>query len=182
MSMHKSGLGLMEPVALIGHNVAIHYGKELHLRRVTYMEAIPPFQAINVGAMVLQSVSIRTLIPNLGMLDNEFGQFRWWPLDPIQVRLFIPNSQAKHVLRNIMVPMDPTVIDRDPCLHLTEFYVWQDNQPSVEVINYSDYALTQTRIMAMGFRFHVDKLPPDLEKKISEGQEPVTQVWCSGNQ
>lgn len=181
-NMYGSGLGLMEPVARIGDNVAIHYLDTVSLRRVRFQEAIPPFQALDAGALAANTTTARTNVPNLSMADSEFGQFRWYPLDNIQVRLFLPQSQGKYILRNVQTALDPQVVNRDPCLHLTEFYVWEDNRPFVEILNYADYALTQTRIVAMGFRFNVEKIDTDLEKKILGGLEPVVHVWCSGRQ
>lgn len=181
-NMYKSGLGLMEPVALIGQNVVIHYLDEVIIRRVRFLEAIPPFQAIDLGAIAAQTTTPRTNVPNLAMPNGEFGQLRWYPLDNIQVRLFVPNAQGKYALRNLMVGADPNVVERDPCLHLTEFYVWEDNRPFVEALNYSDYPLAYARIIAMGFRFNVEKLTDEMVKKITDGIEPATHVWCSGKQ
>lgn len=180
--MYKSGVGLMEPVALIGQNVAIRYINELHIKRVTFVEAIPPFQALDVGAVAAQTRSARTAMPNLDLADNEFGQFRWYPLDDMQVLLWLPQAQGKSVLRNIMVPMDATVVHRDPCLHLTEFFVWEDNHPFVEVINYRDYPITMARIITMGFRYRVDDVTPEVKDAILKGDMPVTNVYCSGKQ
>lgn len=186
--MYKSGLGMMEPVATIGQYVAVHYLDAIYIRRVRFLEAIPPFQAVDVGAIAAQTVSARTAMNNLEMPDSEFGQFRWFPLDNVQVRLWLPQSQGKSILRNIMVPVDPTIVTRDPCLHLTEFYVWENNRPFVECINYSDYAVAMSRVVVMGYRFNVEPVAPDaarrkeIESAIMSGSQPATHVWCSGKQ
>ncbi len=40
------------------------------------------------------------------------------------------------------------VVERDPCLHLTEFNVWEDNNPWFAATNYTDYALNACRLVA----------------------------------
>jgi len=150
---HKSGLGLMEPIALINHNVCVIYGNTKHYGKVTYLEPLPPFQALNIGAIAAQTVSARTAAPNLDLYDNEFGQFRWYPLDNAQIKLFLPNVDGRYTLRRIQVPVEPNIVDRDPDLHMTEFFEWEDNHPSFEAINFSDYALNACRIVCLGYRF-----------------------------
>ncbi|KKK42962.1 hypothetical protein LCGC14_3169190, partial [marine sediment metagenome] len=87
---HKSGGGMMEPVALINHNVCILYGSIKHFRKVQYFEPIPPFQCLDIGAIALQTTAARAAAPNLDMFDNEFGQYRWYPIDNAQIRLWLP--------------------------------------------------------------------------------------------
>lgn len=177
---HKSVGGLVEPVALVGHNVVIHYLNETHFRRVTFQEGIPPFQCIDLGALAAQTPSARTNIPNLELPDNEFGQFRLYPLDPVQLRVNLPPGMGKYYLKNIQVTIDPTIVDRDPDLHLTELFVWEDNRPAVEAVNFSDYALTAVRIIAMGHRFNTVELTKDVVAEVQAGRVPAVHVWCSG--
>lgn len=178
---HKSGIGLMEPVALINHNVCVIYGGIKNWRRVIYLEPIPPFQCLNMGAINPQTTSPRTAALNLQLLDNEFGQFRWFPIDNAQVRLWLPQVDGRFVLRQIQVPVDMTITDRDPCLHLTEFFVWEDYNPFFEAMNFMDYALGQCRIMAQGYRYITTELTKVTIDKIQAGQEACTYVVASGS-
>jgi len=178
---HKSGLGLMDPVALIGHNVCIIYGSVKNWRKVIYLEPIPPFQCLDIGAVGLQTTSVRTAATNLQLLDNEFGQFRWFPLDNAQVRLWLPMTDGRFNLRNIHVPVDMTITDRDPCLHLTEFFVWEDYNPFFEAINFMDYNLAQCRIIAQGYRYVTMELSKGTVQKIETGLEACTYVVASGS-
>jgi hypothetical protein len=178
---HKSGIGLMEPVALIGQNVCIIYGNVKNWRRVVYLEAIPPFQCLDIGAIAAQTVSGKTQCTNLELLDNEFGQFRWWPIDNAEFKLWLPQVDGRFTLKNIQVPVDMKIRDIDPCLHLTEFFVWEDYSPWFDATNFMDYALTQARIKAMGFRYVTTELGKDVVAKIEGGAEPCTYVVASGN-
>lgn len=180
---HKSGLGYIEPVALPGHNVVILYGQEEHYRKVLWFESIPPFQAIDLGAIVAGATNpAATQATNLAVFDNEFGQFRWFPIDHLQVNLWLPSADGKYRLKNLMAPVDEMIVNRDPCLHLTEFFVWEDNAPFFLGVNYTRTNLTQGRIVAEGFRFKLtDKeLPDDTIRAIKDGTVPATFVMASG--
>jgi hypothetical protein len=177
---HKSGLGMMEPVALIGHNVCVKYANDNHYRKVIWFESIAPFQFLNIGAVAAGVTSGRTPATTLQFWRNEFGQIRWYPIDTAQIRMFVPNIDGRMNLRNIQVPVDPTIITRDPCLHLTEFFVWEDRNPAFEAINYTAAALTQIRLIGMGFRFVTEELPATTISKIKAGSEPCVNVVASG--
>jgi hypothetical protein len=177
---HKSGLGLMESVALIGHNVVVRYANQFFYRRVVYLEPIPPFQALNIGAIAAQNTSPRTQAVALQLYKNEFGQFRWYPLDNAQVRLFQPSADGRFILRQLQVAVDPTIITRDPCLHMTEFFEWEDRNPAFEAINFSDYALVQCRIIVEGYRFVTEELSADTVAKIKSGLVSAVNIVTSG--
>jgi hypothetical protein len=177
---HKSGLGLMEPVALIGHNVNVIQSSSNSYRKVVWFEAIPPFQFLNIGAIAAATTSGRVQATNLDFWDNEFGQIRWYPLDNAQVRLFLPNANGRHTLRNIQVPVDPTIVDRDPCLHLTEMFIWEDQRPAFEATNYTAVALAQCRLVGMGYRFITEKLPQADIDRIKMGSLQCTNLVTSG--
>jgi len=179
----KAQVGMFDPIALYNQNVCIHYVQNAYYRKVDFLEAIPPFQCLDVGAVAATTVSPRTLIPNLAMPDNEFGLFRWYPIDDAQIRLFHPSGMAKWQLRNLQVPVDMNITNRDPNLVSTEIAVWEDNRPAVEAINGHAFALGAVRIIAIGYRFHtvdLDKSDPDLVKALKSGAQPCTHVWASG--
>ena len=178
---HKSGQGLMDPIALINHNVCILYGSVKNWRRVIYLEPIPPFQCLDLGGVNAQTTTVRTQAVNLALLDNEFGQYRWFPIDNAQVRLFLPQADGRFVLRNVQVPVDMTITDRDPCLHLTEIYVWEDYAPFFEAMNFMDYDLDQCRIIAQGYRYVTTELSRPTITRIESGQEACTYVVASGS-
>lgn len=177
---HKSGIGGMEPVALIGHNVCIKYENDNHYRRVMWFEPVAPFEFLDIGAVVANAVSVRTQAVNLQVWRNEFLQLRWYPLDTAQIRPYLPNASGRMLLRQLQVPVDPTIIYRDPCLHLTEMYIWEDRNPAFEAINYTAVALTQCRLIGMGYRFITESLKDADVEKIQQGNLQCTYLVASG--
>lgn len=177
---HKSGLGLVEPIALIGHNVCVKYANDNHYRRVIWFEAIAPFEFLDCGAIAAATTSQRTQANNLQFWRNEFGQIRWFPIDTVQVRLFVPNADGRMNLRNIQVPVDPTIVTRDPCGHMTEFFVWEDRNPAFEATNYTAAAVTNSRLIGYGYRFVTEQLPQTDISKIQAGNEACVYVVASG--
>lgn len=182
---HKSGLGFMEPVALIHHNVCILYGSAKHFRKVVYLEPIPPFQCLDIAvatgaAIGAGTTAVRTAAPNLDLFDNEFGQYRWYPIDNAQIRLWLPQVDGRYSIRNIQVPVGMEIQDRDPCLHLTEFFVWEDYHPFFEAMNFMAYDLDQCRIIAQGFRYATTELGRSVISAIEAGTEACTYVVASG--
>ena len=182
----KAQVGLVDPVALHGQNVAIHYVQATYYRKVDFLESIPAFQCINLGALGAGAVSARTNVVNLEMPDNEFGLFRWYPIDDAQIRLYHPSGIAKWQLRNLQVPVDMNVVNRDPNLVSTEIAVWEDNRPAVEAVNGNAFALGAVRLIATGYRFHTLDLESgsyanaDLVKQLKSNAVPCTHIWCSG--
>jgi hypothetical protein len=149
---NESGLGLMNPIAQIGHNVRVLYDTFKYYK-VTFFEPIPPFQALDLGAI---AANANTQVVPAGMLDldpDEFAQYRWWPLDNAQIYLYVPSSNGRFNLKNQRVPVDMNIIRRDPDLHFTEFFQWQDKRANFQAFN-GAVALAQCRIIVMGFRFH----------------------------
>lgn len=177
---HKSGNGGVEPIALIGHNVCVKYSNDNHYRRVIWFEPIPPFQFLDIGAINAGITSNRIQAENLQLWRNEFAQIRWYPLDTAQVRLFLPSADGRYNLKNTQVPIDPTIVDRDPCLHLTEFFVWEDRNPAFEAVNYTAVNITTCRLVGMGYRYVTESLPETDISKIKAGTLQCTNIVASG--
>lgn len=177
----KAQVGMLDPIALQNQNVCIHYVDNLFWRRVDFLEAIPPFQCVDVGAVAAGNVSGRIPIPNLEMPDGEFGLFRWYPIDNAQIRLYHPAGVAKYQLRWLQVPVDMNIVNRDPNLVSTEIAVWEDNRPAIEAVNAGAIALNAVRIIAIGYRFHTVEIVEAAKiKALEAGSEPCTHVWASG--
>jgi len=177
----KSGLGLMEPIALIDHNVCLIQSTQRIYRRVVYFEPRPPFQFLNIGAIAAQTTSARTRASDLDLYDGEFGQYRWFVLDDVQMRLFVPQTTGKTVGKNLQIPYDMNVMSRDPDLHLTEFFQWEDKSAYFEAANVSDYGLTQCRLVAMGYRFITEELSAVVVNKIKAGTENCVKIPVAGS-
>ena len=182
----KAQVGMFDPIALQNQNVCIHYVQNEYYRKVDFLEGLPPVQVLNIAALAATSVSPRTQVTNLEMPDNEFGLFRWWPIDDAQIRLFHPAGMAKWQLRNLQVAVDMQILARDPNLVSTEIAVWENNRPAMEAINGHAFVLAAVRIIAIGYRFHTVDLEKgasansELVKALKAGTQPCTHVWCSG--
>ena len=177
--MGHSGLGLIEPIAMIDDNVALYKGNSWNYYKVSLYEAIPWFQFLNLGAVAANTVGGLVNAGNLDMFDEEFGQFRWFPIDNAQVLRRHPNITT-NTLRNLQVPIDMNIVDRDPCLHLTEFFVFEDERPQFQAINGANIALAQCRLVGGGFRFGINRMDKDQIAKLRRDREPVTPIVCQG--
>jgi hypothetical protein len=205
LHIFKAQVGIADPVALQYQNVAIHYVQNIWYKRVDFLEAIPEFQCANLGAVLAGNQSGRTNIANLEMADNEFGIWRWYPIDDVQMLLFHPAGISKYQLRNVQVPVDAAILINDPNLVSTEIAVWEDNRPSMIAVNGNVFPVLASRIRAIGYRFHtIDPEPITPQEKqvvqqiraespntklkdgdllvqaLKEGRLPVTRIWCSG--
>jgi hypothetical protein len=172
----------MEPVVLDDYYVKIKTYSEPKgfFKKVTFYEALPPFQAIDLGVLAAQTAGAKIQIPNLDVWDEEFGQWRWFPLDNAQISLFIPAGVSKWQLKNLTLGLDKSIIYRDPLLVSTEFFSWEDQRPAMQAINFSDYALAACRIIVMGYRFHCADVDPTALQKLSNGTQPYTPIQCAG--
>jgi hypothetical protein len=171
----------MEPIALLDYYVKIINYQTSVFRKVTFLESIPPFQCLDIGAVAAQTRGAKTPATNLDLFDGEFGQFRWFPLDNAQISIYLPTGVAKWQLKNMTVGLDRSIIYRDPSLVSTEFNTWEDERPSFEPVNFTDYALTACRIIAMGYRFITDPVTdPGLLSRLNAGTQAYTPIICAG--
>ena len=178
---NKSGLGIMDPIALVNYNVCLITGRTSIYRKVIWYEPLVPFQFLNIGAVAAGSVSARTAGTNLAVHDGEFAQYRWYPEDNVQVNMFLPQTNGRSVLRNLQVPVDMQIRQRDVNLHFTEIFVWEDKVPWFEAINGMDYATLACRLVAQGFRFITEPITDTvLLNNIKAGRADCVQIPCYG--
>ena len=201
MRAYKAAIS-MEPVALLDYFVKIIANTGIYYRKVSYYEAIPPFQVIDTqaapprgplavaAALAAGAQGAKTIATNLGLWKNEFGQWRWFPLDDVQVRLYVPAGNAKWSLKNLQVGIDRSIIYRDPTLVSTEFCTWQEEWPAFEPLNFTAYNLTAVRIVGMGYRYHTDEIKegaagqqginaaPGTMDGLMKGTIPCTPILC----
>lgn len=192
----------MEPIAMLDYYVKIIAKTGTYYRKVTWFERIPPFQVIDTQAVAPRgplavaaplaagAQGQKSNLINLGLWVGEFGQWRWFPLDNAQVRLYLPSGDAKWSLKNLQVGLDRSIIYRDPLLLSTEMNTWEEEYAAVEPVNFSAYALTAVRIIAMGYRYHTEPVtepplriynsPTGTLKALEEGARPCTPVICTG--
>lgn len=169
----------MQPIALCDHFVQIRKFQDRFFRKVLEYEAIPPHQILNMGALAAGTRGARANAVNLDLFEEEFGQWRWFPLDNFQVGVYNPAGAPKWQLRNLQVGIDRSIIYRDPLLVSTEICTWEDERPAFEPLNFSAYALNATRIVAFGFRFLVTDPTPEELGRLKSGAQVYTIVPCS---
>jgi hypothetical protein len=172
----------MEPIVLLNYYVQIKtYNSSVLFGQVDFFERIPWFQAIDMGAVPVQSFAAKQNVTNLDLWDQEFGQWRWYPLDDAQVSVFVPAGVSKWQLKNITVGIDRSIILRDPSLESTEIFTWQDQRPAMQALNFSNVALSACRIMATGYRFHVVPVTdPKIIVSFNNGTTKFTTIQCAG--
>ena len=150
-----------------------------HYRKIAWFESLPPFQFLNLGAIAAQTTTLAITAANLQFQTDEFAQIRWFPIDNAQIRLWLPDADGKYRTRSMMAYVDMNTIVRDPCLHLTEFSIWEDHNPWFMGINGMDYALTQCRLIGMGYRYKTTPLDAASVESIRKGA-PCTYVFATG--
>lgn len=175
---YKSALQ-MPQIALIDQYVQIRKAGTRLWRKILDLEMIPPHQIINLGAIAANTALAKQNAVNMALYDDEFAQWRWYPIDPFQVSVYNPAGIAKWQLRNRQVGITPDIITRDPLLVSTEIFTWEDEWPSFEALNYSDYAIAASRIIAFGFRYITAEVDATTTARLVDGLQPYTIVPCS---
>ncbi len=138
------------------------------LRNKAFETARDPDEILERAAM---------LVPPAAQREN----FRWWVLDNHQVRVWLPQSSGRYALRRSTSYVDLMTPYRDPCLHLTELFVWENNNPWFQATNPMAVNQAVCRIMAMGFRFITSKLTAEEISRIKAGKLACTYIVASGN-
>lgn len=201
LHVFKAQVGMFEPTQLQDQFVRIRYLADVFYRKVVFLESYPPFTGVNAGALAANATSAVTNITNIDMPDDEFGLFRWFPIDPISVRFHLPRGIDKFALKNITVPVDQKTLQWDPNLVSTEFATWEDNRPAVTVTNLTARAINNSRIVFVGYRFVTQEVGKDwgatvpapgwwmernqgkvwnMLESLKAGVQPATDVWCTG--
>lgn len=184
----------MESISIPDDYVKIITHGGTYYRKVTYYEFIPPFQWIDVvvanglANLPAATAAQKANVTNLDLYENEFGQWRWFPLDNLQVQLFNPAAVPKWQLRNLQVGIDRNIIYRDPLLVSTEFNTWEDERPAMAAMNFSGYALLAARIVGWGYRFATTGVFDENKQKsaqvlaqLESGTLPSTTIICTGH-
>lgn len=176
--INKASLA-MEPVALLDSFVQIRtYGQKLW-RKVVALEAIPPFQCLDMGAILTGANSAKLNAGNLDLDDDEFGQWRYFPLDNVQLTCYNPAGVSKAQLKNIQVAIDRSILYRDPSLITTEICTWEDQRPAFQALNFSGANLAACRIIAFGYRFLTNTVEANELNRLSNGSQQYTIIPCS---
>jgi len=147
--------GEIESIVLPDQTVGVWINKVYKFYKVVFIEPIPRCDAIefDFGALAAGVTTAITQLNLLEMPDREFGQFRGFVIDDIAVNLWQGRSDGRYKLNNRNGRLTRATDLRDPCGHTTEFYVHEDDFAFMQVLNPTDYDLTQTRVAFYGFRY-----------------------------
>jgi len=180
--LHPFKSGPVEPVVLPDEIVGLWVNKVYYFFKVVYIEDIPRSRAIeqNLGALAAGVSSAKTQITLLDLPDKEFGQFRGFVIDDIEVAVFLGQADQRYKLKNVNAWLDRFTDLRDPCGHTTEFFVYQDQSAYLIGTNPTGYANTQSRCGFYGFRYVLEDLP-EFDWKKQKLPAAWTRVPCSAH-
>lgn len=151
----------MRPIVLIGETLAIWLGTEWRYFTCHQLVAIPPGRAArqNFGAILagqqLQAQQFIAIRP----VNGEFVQYRFWPIDDIELVERQPQSSILRGLQNVTPTIDKMSIINNPFVSSTETYTYelgdQTFVPFFDVTNPTGYNLAQSVVAFTGFRFRI---------------------------
>lgn len=175
MDLYPFKAGQIEPIVLPGQIVGLWVTKNFRFAEVVFIEGIPRSDPVtlDLGVVAAGATSAITLLANLDLPDREFGQFRAFVVDDFQALFFQARADNRYKLENVNATITRATTLRDPCGHLTEFYVYQDEHAYMQALNPTGYALTQTRVAFYGFRYVIE---PRVEYTVNKPPAVWTRV------
>lgn len=159
--MYPGRPGTIAPIANVGDRLVVVHDNAFYLYTVLYREGLPPSAGLirDFGALVIAASALDvSLQAQLEMPDMEVGQFRAFVLDDIRVTVKQPRSVGRFALKNAQATISLWSRAVDPCDHLTEFYVFEDQWPFADVLNVAGVNLAQTRIAFYGLRYGLEQI------------------------
>lgn len=154
--------GPITPLVLPGQNVAVWNGTSWACYKSTNFEGLSRSNALefDVGAIGAIATDNPFQLLNLELQSDppEMAQFRFFPLDDIQVRLTRGQSDVRNKTQNIVAQTDLFSHIADPCGHLTEFAVLNVDEPYITCTNAQNVAITVARVAFYGFRHRLEDL------------------------
>ena len=154
--------GPITPVGLPGQNIAVWNGTSWGCHKIINFEGLSRCNALafNVGAIgaIATANPFQLLLLELTDDPPEMAQFRFFPLDDVQIRLTRGQSDVRSKTQNIVVQTDLLSHQLDPCGHLTEFVVLKVDEPWIQCTNAQNVALAVARVAFYGYRFRLEDL------------------------
>ena len=148
--------GPIEPVARVGEYVLLADRQGYRLFTVAFVEGLPPSHALtaNIGALAAGATSAPFSLTNLlDMQYGELGQFRARVLDDFHAILLQPQAVQRWGTMNQTSRLNAFGRLYDPCDHLSEFYIFEDQRVWLTAQNPTGYALAQARVSFYGVRY-----------------------------
>lgn len=147
------------PVASIGENILL-YPDRIPVR-VEFVEQTG-FIVHDFGK--LEPKEIKRDIPLYFLDSGRDGllQLRFFMLDNFTIENFRqPSAIGRFVLKNAKTIFRKDLLEYniESLLHLTEFFVFKDFYPVIDIRNDNTYTLENSRIVFFGYRYVIEELP-----------------------
>jgi len=180
--------GPIAPLALVDEWLGIWLMTQWQCYKVTHYEPIPrsrqftqDFGAVAAGAWT-GNTSTAAILQQRNA-PPEAMQFRFYPLDDIEVLFYIGNADTRFMTARQTARADIFTMQVDPFLHSTEVVVLTNSNPFLNIFNPAAVALVQSRVVFFGYRYALDG---DSHKTYHTGAEarkalgPITLVASGG--
>jgi hypothetical protein len=148
-----------EPVADIGDNIVLEPVKEAY--KVVYVEFTgiidKDFGPIGAGAIIRDQE-----LKELELSKDQLGQFRVYFVDNIKFRNWRqPRGVGRFYMKSVQTYIDNTIqtLGFEYFGNLTEFFVFENRTPIVDVENPTTTPLSTSKVKFFGFKYDLEKLP-----------------------
>lgn len=160
MDLYPFKAGPIEPICLDGNIVGLWMTTTFYFRRVIYHEPIVISDPLinNFGILAAGGNVGGVQMNLLEMPKEEFGQFRCFVIDDVELTLRQPAATARKGTKNFTSRVTRFSDLRDECHHQTEFYVWENNFAFFDCLNPRGYGITQSQAAFYGFRYRVEEV------------------------
>lgn len=123
---------------------------------VDYIEGLPIGSpaVVNYGAVGANASLALTELTDFDLDEHQLVQLRMFPIDPIELRVWVTRSQGKFLIRGLHARVSKMSRAFDPYMAKSEINILgRDRGAFIEAFNNNDYALGQARVMFWGWRY-----------------------------
>ena len=160
--LYAAQSGPIEPVGLVGDNVAVWLSSSWWMYQIDFWEQMPRGQAmvVDLGALAAgaNTGDQRQIVFDQQVNPPGMMQLRCFPLDDIQIQVKMGTGNTRFVASNIQAQIDRYTELSDPDLHSTEFFVLRDNSVYLNCTNPTAYATAMSRVAFFGNRYNLTDL------------------------
>ena len=162
--------GPIRPVCKAGEQILTIDRAKYRLYRVASVE---PFGVshplvVNLGAIAagvaMAPFNTQTQLDNN---DGELSIFRCRVLDDFWFAIYQPAGKARFLNLNQTITINAFSHMTDPCGHLTEFSIFEDDRPNIAATNPTGYNLVQARVAFWGIKYVLEGKDGSLGGSIS---------------
>lgn len=162
----------IQPVAKISENLSIFTGGAYHHYQILFEEPVPrgsPFlvNILTVGGLATLAAGatdVKRLVAVLQLNNFEFVQFRFQPIDDIEVEIFEQPAMGRFETRGARARISLFTEVTDPYMASSTVFVLGSNRDlNIQVTNPSGYVIDRARIAFWGIRYLLKELanPPE---------------------